>query len=639
MKKMKKFRFNNNKIEKEENKFSPEKTKEIYIESIKSILDIEKMMEEYINDEKQNLFVIKFRNIQKELDKMYQLNIIIDELISKYNNNNNISNKYFIFIVYLIREDNVKYKNNEQNNLISRVCKNCYSVFIDKLNGKEYNLIKLLTMKNEELFKFFFIDDLQKNIDISFRFMVYDFSNNETEDLNRNNYRKKMILKITENKSIQKFLGICLLKLSINPKEILKPIFIKEKSKVNKGKKGLVFEVEFNKNDIDFIDIFKKVIFENVEFYLIKLIYCLEKSQILHAICFNPEMMNKKIITDKIIQNYIDNELQHQLTINKISTNFNMKNKLSVILNIKIPYISKNIILPKIFKYIKDEIILKYQNNENKLIDVITNNSIIDETINDYYKNLNQLNENIYICLMNQEIIKAIILSKDKYLIKSLYQDFLLLFILDGKKFDKGDYFSEFYRFIDILVQLRFLNTYDTNFSFANKENQINLLKIYEILFNNNINDENKNKVGLIIAKILGFLFGYQNELNTLLEIYGNMRKYIPDLLTKLEEIISNKEIKNEISERNPDYCRIVKEAFYIIYESLLHCISKQYNSNIEDLSKDKNEIQNENEDYDSDLEDDDNDNFQDFSLLNNNNIDENNELDKNLLKQLGNKE
>ena len=627
--------FNNNKIEKEENKFSPEKTKEIYIESIKSILDIEKMMEEYINDEKQNLFVVKFRNIQKELDKMYQLNIIIDELISKYNNN--ISNKYFIFIVYLIREDNVKYKNNEQNNLISRVCKNCYSVFIDKLNGKEYNLIKLLTMKNDELFKFFFIDDLQKNIDISFRFMVYDFSNNETEDLNRNNYRKKMILKITENKSIQKFLGICLLKLSINPKEILKPIFIKEKSKVNKGKKGLVFEVEFNKNDIDFIDIFKKVIFENVEFYLIKLIYCLEKSQILHAICFNPEMMNKKIITDKIIQNYIDNELQHQLTINKISTNFNMKNKLSVILNIKIPYISKNIILPKIFKYIKDEIILKYQNNENKLIDVITNNSIIDETINDYYKNLNQLNENIYICLMNQEIIKAIILSKDKYLIKSLYQDFLLLFILDGKKFDKGDYFSEFYRFIDILVQLRFLNTYDTNFSFANKDKQINLLKIYEILFNNNINDDNKNKVGLMIAKILGFLFGYQNELNTLLEIYGNMRKYIPDLLTKLEEIISNKEIKNEISERNPDYCRIVKEAFYIIYESLLHCISKQYNSNIEDLSKDKNEIQNENEDYDSDLEDDDNDNFQDFSLLNNNNIDENNELDKNLLKQLGN--
>jgi hypothetical protein len=323
--------------------------------------------------------------------------------------------------------------------------------------------------------------------------------------------------------------------------------------------------------------------------------------------------------------------------MNKISTNFNMKNKLSVILNIKIPYISKNIILPKIFKYIKDEIILKYQNNENKLIDVITNNSIIDETINDYYKNLNQLNENIYICLMNQEIIKAIILSKDKYLIKSLYQDFLLLFILDGKKFDKGDYFSEFYRFIDILVQLRFLNTYDTNFSFANKDKQINLLKIYEILFNNNINDDNKNKVGLMIAKILGFLFGYQNELNTLLEIYGNMRKYISDLLTKLEEIISNKEIKNEISERNPDYCRIVKEAFYIIYESLLHCISKQYNSNIEDLSKDKNEIQNENEDYDSDLEDDDNDNFQDFSLLNNNNIDENNELDKNLLKQLGN--
>ena len=610
--------------------------KEIYIESIKSILELEKIIDDFINEESQNLFVIKFRNNKNDLDKMYQINSLIDECTSKNNNNNinnNKSKKYFIFIVYLIREENIDEKNKEQNNLISRVCKNCYSVFIDNLNGKKYNLSKLLTMKSEELFKFFLIDELQNNIDISFRFMAYEFSKNETKQLNRDNYRKLMIEKILGNKNIQKYIGKCLLKISINPKEILRSIFIKEQKKNKNKKKTLVFEVEINKDNIDFIDIFKRVILENVEFYLMKIIYCLEKSQILHPISFNPEMFNKKIIREKIMTYYIANELENQLTVNKISTNFNMKNKLSIILNIKIPYISKKIILPKIYKYIKDEIITKYQNNEYKLIDVITNNSIIEETINDYYKILNQLNENIYISLINQEIIKDIIFSNDKYLITSLYQDFLLLYILDGKKFDKGDYFDEYYRFIDILIQLRFLNTNEDNFAFANKNKNIKLLKLYEILFNNNIKDESKNKTGLMMAKILGFLFGYQNEINTLLEIFANMRKYMPNLLNDLEVIISNKEIKNEISERNPDYCRIVKEAFFIIYESLLHCISKQYNI-IEDNSKDKNEIVE--DEYDSDLEDD-NDNFQEFSLLNENKIEgDNGELDNNLLKKFG---
>ena len=114
------------------------------------------------------------------------------------------------------------------------------------------------------------------------------------------------------------------------------------------------------------------------------------------------------------------------------------------------------------------------------------------------------------------------------------------------------------------------------------------------------------------------------------------MRKYIPNLLNIFEEVISKKEIKNEISERNPDYCRIVKESFFIIYESLLHCISKQYYNIEEIFPKEKNEIIN--EEYDSDLEEDNEDNFQEFSLLNNyeqkNN--DNEETNKNLLNKFG---
>ena len=305
--------------------------------------------------------------------------------------------------------------------------------------------------------------------------MTYEFSKNETNELNSKNYREKMTQKILENKYIQNILQKSLLKLTIGTKEILKRIFFEDEKK-NKKKNNKIVYNEKNKGYTDFIEMFKEKVFEHVEFYLIKIIYCLEKSQILHCITFNDKMLKHKLINEKIIKYYIDNELQNQLTMNKISTNFNMKNKLNVILNIKIPYISKNILIGKIFKYIKDEIVFNYSDNESKLMDVIKDNSLIEETINDYFVKLNQLNENIYIQLINQEIIKDIIYSNDQYLITSLYEDFLLLFLLDGKRFENGNNFPEFYRFIDILIQLRFLNIKDNNF-------RINVSKNIRIYF------------------------------------------------------------------------------------------------------------------------------------------------------------
>ena len=618
---------------------------ETYVESIKSALDLEKLVDEFLNEENKNLFVLKFSNKEKDLNKMNQISYLIDDCLSK-NNNNNIKNKYFIFIIYLIKEENEIKKEQEKNknnlynilsssNIVSKLSNNCHHVFIDNLNAKHYNFIKTLTLKNNDLFEFFFIDELHKNIDTSFRFMTYEFSKNETNELNSKNYREKMTQKILENKYIQNILQKSLLKLTIGTKEILKRIFFEDEKK-NKKKNNKIVYNEKNKGYTDFIEMFKEKVFEHVEFYLIKIIYCLEKSQILHCITFNNKMLKHKLINEKIIKYYIDNELQNQLTMNKISTNFNMKNKLNVILNIKIPYISKNILIGKIFKYIKDEIVFNYSDNESKLMDVIKDNSLIEETINDYFVKLNQLNENIYNELINQEIIKDIIYSNDKYLITSLYEDFLLLFLLDGKKFENGDNFQDFYRFMDILIQLRFLNIKDNNFSFTNENKTINLLKINDILFNNNINDKNKNKAGLMLAKILGFIFAYQNEINILLEIFSYMNKYIPNLIKIFEDIIVYKEVKNEITERNPDYCRIVKESFFIVYESLLHCITSKYNKYNILKQNINNKI---NLEEDSDLEEDDDEikyenEIDGFSLLNNNIIIDNNE--ENLLKELG---
>ena len=657
--------YNDINIVDEYNTFDLKKTKQIYVESIKSVFDLGKIIDDYLNEEDKNLFVLKFRNKPEDLSKMTQINYLIDDHIMLFKNSKNvnekyITQKYFILLVYLIREDpdenNKKIneeKNKEANNnntspsgILSKLTDNCQHVFIDNLCGKDYDFIKTLTMEDNDLVGYFFIDELKKNIDTSFRFMAYEFSKNETPELNSKNYRQLMTEKILSNKYIQNILKKSLNKLSIGTKEILKPIFIKEdekkKNKNKKNNKTIVYDTGV-KGYTDFIELFKSFIFERTEFYLIKIIFCLEKSQILHSIAFNNEMLSKKIITDKIIKNYIDNELEEQLSLNKISTNFNMKNKLNIILSIKIPYISKNILQGKIFNFIKKEIIFKYVTNEFKLIDVIKKNSLIEETVNDYNIALKQLNENIYIEMMNQEIIKDIIYSNDKYLIMSLYEDLLLLFLLDGKKFENGDNFKDFYRLIDILIQLRFLNTQEDNFAFVGKNKIIPLLEINDIIFKNNITESNKAKSGLMIAKILGFLFGYQNEIYTLLEIFSLISKYIPGLIKSFEDIVVNKEVRNEISERNPDYCRIVKECFFIVYESLLHSITKQYNKyNL--LESNKSQIKNPNRininDEDSDLDDDDEDEDIDmnFSIINNNNnvvYDFGNDV-KNLLSQFG---
>ena len=94
--------------------------------------------------------------------------------------------------------------------------------------------------------------------------------------------------------------------------------------------------------------------------------------------------------------------------------------------------------------------------------------------------------------------------------------------MLDGEKFEDGNCFNDFYRIIDILIQLRFLNTKGNK---AEENKKRKLLKKNYILFNNNVDDKIDNifcvnKIGLMIAKILGFIFAYQNEIYILLKMF-----------------------------------------------------------------------------------------------------------------------
>ena len=212
--------------------FNDNITIQLLAESIKSIYELEKTINIFINDKHKNLFILKC-SVQENFNKMNQINCLIDDCLLKYNKRTNIENKYFVLIIYLIRENNeIKiFQEKNKYNILSSSCiipkltNNSKHVFIDTLNSKYYDFIKLLTSYNNYLFDFFFFDELKFNIETPFIYMEYEFSNNETSELNYKNYIKKMTEEIFDNEYTLNILKKCLLKFSLETRQILKLIF------------------------------------------------------------------------------------------------------------------------------------------------------------------------------------------------------------------------------------------------------------------------------------------------------------------------------------------------------------------------------------------------------------------------------
>ena len=137
--------------------FNENKTSEIYIDNnLQSIFDIEKIIIDFIKNNVQNLIIFKFS--KTELNKINQINFLIDNCLLTYNNTK--IKKYFIFLIYFnqIKDNNNNLKNviNEINNsnnidlrndLITFLSNNCYQFFIDNLFGKNYEVMEILSMK------------------------------------------------------------------------------------------------------------------------------------------------------------------------------------------------------------------------------------------------------------------------------------------------------------------------------------------------------------------------------------------------------------------------------------------------------------------------------------------------------------
>ena len=527
------------------------------ISSIKTELDLENILDDYLIDKEKKILVFRFS--EEDLNKMNQLKIKINQFETEKKNNEKykriIQNKYFIFIITLTRQKlEQNYNNFIINDLISNIDEEYKQFFIDNLHGKnDIDIIKTMTKKPNEFITDFIKKENKQLIKLFhqiFSYLSYEFKNEKNEN-QKDDYLKEMIYKIRNNEYI-----LNLIKEKIEKEfggdinEIIKSIFVEGISQ---------------KNDIEFIDIINRVINDKIFLLVFKFIFKSEKDHFLSPFLFNYEFIkqNKENLT--YIEKYINNfEFSLVNVVERINSN-----QVILILNLNLPLSKKW--YDSIYIFIENNIKEDFMNNEEYLRITDIEQNRFEEELEKYSKIKSDFINNVKGEILRIEGLSDLIKTKNKIYLKKIYFDFITIYL--SKKFkyniDLG------IKFLDILIQLRLNINKDNKFSFIeNNKKKINLQDSFSDLNFNNIKEELNIKYDEeTLSKILIFLICYNDEIYSLLEIFYTLNKYLDNFFNDWKEMISNKEIKYEINENNPIYTREINESFFIIYESLIKCI------------------------------------------------------------------
>ena len=230
---------------------------------------------------------------------------------------------------------------------------NYNQVFIDNLDGSKYQILDIINKNSSEMI----LNDIdinkiiQNNIFHIFSCFKYKIIG-EYKYVYSKNYINNIVSEILKN--------------SQNINDLFKDYILKY---INE-KKNIIKDLFYNKNknfqyDGDFISSLFYSLKKDIINFSLKLIFYFEKNQILFTKLIKKEFYLKF----KEIQNYIDelikdfpNQIKEINIIDRIQAN----NVGIVILNINIPCIKKN--LEILIKYIKEEILEDYLNNDQLLI-------------------------------------------------------------------------------------------------------------------------------------------------------------------------------------------------------------------------------------------------------------------------------
>ena len=596
--------------------------KEIKINDINSINNLNKSIIDFLTEDEKNLCIIRFA--EKDLIKLNDVHNAINEYISKdfdfYFDDAKTKNKLFIILIHLSRYAflpfDKKINNDNDNDYFISFLSSTNQYFIDNLNNKYKNFVDILHYSNEELimntleikdkkllsqinnslrnFKYTIFNlkkksNKEKYINIIENNVIHDNNKNIKDDNNSKKYKEELIFTISKNIKIKAIIKKGIVSLLKNGEDILKQIF-----------NNNIIKYE----DSDFLETLYIYISEKIESSLTKLIYLFEQNQIFVSLLSNENLFKYDLIIEKI-NNYIEgicNINTDKLNLNGI--NINNKIETKILYGIKTPFLQK--IINDSFNFIKTNIAEKYIQKEA----IITFKKIQDENIeiekNRYKEEIQQINNILKNEIFNYPFLISILKSKNIELIKNLFNDCFLVFLMRSNIFH-NDYFL-LINLLDIIIQLRLKTRLNNNLSVEcfSEGKKINLEESFLDLYikdnkNNNIIEnlqENENIINEndgyqnnkdntedsfidIFVRVLNFIESYSKEIYYILEVYYFIYINIKpiDRIQNFENMIIENKVNLEKSERNPIYTHINKISFFYVIENLLKQIMFIFNN------------------------------------------------------------
>ena len=553
-----------------------ENIKQINISSLKSESEFERHLEEFYNGNNLKICIIKF--MPHESDFMEYIKSFIE---NKENEVYKKKEKVFIFIVYMSRISNDDIKNidrmtiKEQKELKSKMLDKTlstlsgyYQIFIDNLNGKsKINLHEIIKIKKpyELLKKCFDLNKvLYENILESIKLINYNIIS-QYKGINKENYISKLLDFIDNNDKLKSMMNECIAKqIQKNEEDIIIKIFLE---------KDIIQD-----NCIDLLSEIEKYLYNIYISKINLLFYKAENDQFFPSLLSNEEDKdikneiktegtiitydNKKDIIEKISKIYFQNLIlnDEEFKISKVPKG----NKIETMLGLNIPGIRE--IFNKIIKSVKENIIKKYKKNDDTLREYLEEEEI-EQKKETYFKELKEFNISLFNLINKEPLLRNITINnkdENKILYNLLINDYFTIFINNNDKKNQNKNQNKY--------QEKILDNINNNKRFLNLMVNLRNNIIYPNL---NINKEDEDILEKL-ANAINWIESYSDEINSIQQIFFKLNLNIPELNEQIEKIIKDKQIKFEISDRNPEYLSIVNEVFFLSLDSILRVITSK---------------------------------------------------------------
>ena len=560
-----------------------ENIKQIVISSINSEDELERKIEDIYSEEKNKICIFKL--MPNEGCLMDYLKFFLENKEKEYTNK---SRRVFIFIIYLSRilKDDlrnlsnmpVNEKNELQKKILNETLSNLsgfYQIFIDNLKGNNnIEMHKMIKMEKPiDLFKYSINVDqqLRDNIYNSMSYLDYNIKSNY-KDINKSNYCEKLMEFIPKHSKLIYLMNECLLKQIQEKEDIFINIFKDQ--------------IYLNKNYIDFLSIVEKYLIKLYVSQLNLFFFKLESESFFPSLLSNIEDLKQKEDDGNIIKEKEDEIFEYNI-FGKITKSYleslvfndgktkiteeQKANKVNIMLGLHIPGIKP--IFDTILNFVRNDIIEDYKENENILRNNLENEQIEKEKER-YFNQLKEYNDQLKNLIYKEEKLVKIIndnQNDSKQIYDLLMDDYYTIFFDEIlKNNNKNINFKKNGKKDDKIKQVEKIYSID------------NYKKILKLIVNLKINIFEKKikdqKIDVIdkLSKAINWVESYKEEIMSISQIYLKLNLKINNIYEMIEEIIKNKEIKYEISPRNPEYTFIVNEVFFISLDSILRVITSK---------------------------------------------------------------